>query len=123
VLWTLSQPYGAKDWWPNFQALGQKADTTEMIITTPPGFRAGGMGLLTGIDSSGSNWIHHWQHNYPCPPYLVGTAVSDYWVYDQKIAVNNGLDSIAVLNYVYAEDSVSWKIMLDGNLPPMLNLF
>lgn len=123
VLWTLSQPYGAKDWWPNFQVLGQKADTTEMIITTPPGYYAGGMGLLENIDSSGSNWIHHWQHNYPCPPYLVGTAVSDYWVYDQKIAVNNGLDSIAVLNYLYAEDSVSWKIMLEGNLPPMLQLF
>mgnify|MGYP001627199948 CR=1 FL=1 len=123
VLWTLSQPYGAKDWWPNFQVLGQKADTTEMIITTPPGYYAGGMGLLQNIDSSGSSWIHHWQHNYPCPPYLIGTAVSDYWVYDQKIAVNNGLDSIAVLNYLYAEDSVSWKIMLDGNLPPMLQLF
>lgn len=123
VLWTLSQPYGAKDWWPNFQVLGQKADTTEMIITTPPGYRAGGMGLLKEIDSSGNHWIHHWQHNYPCPPYLIGTAVSDYWVYDQKVGVNNGLDSIAVLNYVYAEDSVSWKIMLDGNLPPMLNLF
>lgn len=123
VLWTLSQPYGAKDWWPNFQVLGLKADTTEMIIATPPGNYAGGMGLLQNIDSSGTHWIHHWQHNYPCPPYLIGTAVSDYWVYNQKIAVNNGLDSIAVLNYVYAEDSVSWKIMLDGNLPPMLNLF
>ncbi len=105
ILWTLSEPYGAKDWWPNFQVLGQKADTTEMIITTPPAYYAGGMGLLTGIDSSGSDWTHHWQHNYPCPPYLVGTAVSNYWVYDQKIPVNNGLDSIAVLNYLYAEDS------------------
>jgi len=123
VLWTLSQPYGAKDWWPNFQVLGQKADTTEMIITTPPNYRAGGMGLLKSIDSSGSNWVHHWQHNYPCPPYLVGTAVSDYWVYDQHIAVNNGADSIRVVNYLYAEDSVSWKITLDSNLPPILNLF
>lgn len=123
VLWTLSQPYGAKDWWPNFQVLGQKADTTEMIITTPPGNYAGGMGLLQGIDSSGNNWVHHWQHNYPCPPYLIGTAVSDYWVYEQKIAVNNGTDSIAVLNYLYAEDSVGWKMRLNDHLPPMLNLF
>lgn len=123
VLWTLSQPYGAKDWWPNFQALGQKADTTEMVITTPPGYYAGGMGLLKNIDSSGSSWIHHWQHNYPCPPYLIGTAVSDYWVYEQKIAVNGGLDTISVLNYLYAEDSLGWKNRLDNDLPPMLNLF
>ena len=57
VLWTLSQPYGARDWWPNFQPLGYKADTTELHVTTPAGFYAGGPGLLQ-IDTVNGEWVH-----------------------------------------------------------------
>lgn len=121
VLWTLSQPYGARNWWPNFQTLGIKADTTELIVRTPPGYLAGGPGLLTSIDSSGSEWVHHWEHHYPCPPYLIGTAVADYWVYKQQIPING--DTIQVVNYLYAEDSVIWKERLNDFLPPVFQLF
>ncbi len=123
VLWTLSQPYGARDWWPSFQELGLKADTTELHITTPAGYYAGGPGILTGVDTIANGWVHHWQHNYPCPPYLVGTAVSNYWLYTQHIAVSNGADTIAVLNYLYSEDSAIWVPRLDAWLPPILDLF
>lgn len=122
VLWTLSQPYSARDWWPNFQPLGYKADTTELHVTTPPGFYAGGPGLLQ-IDTVNGEWVHHWRHYYPCPPYLLGTAVSDYAIYAQKVALTGTADSLLVLNYLYAEDTAVWRQRLDDWLPPMVNLF
>ena len=35
VLWTLSEPYGSKDWWPCKQDLNDKIDTVDIYITTP----------------------------------------------------------------------------------------
>lgn len=35
ILWTLSQPYGAKDWWPCKQDLNDKIDTIDIFIKAP----------------------------------------------------------------------------------------
>ena len=35
VLWTLSEPYGGRDWWPCKNGLNDKADSLEIAITTP----------------------------------------------------------------------------------------
>lgn len=35
VLWTLSEPYGAKGWWPCKQDLIDKIDSIDVYITTP----------------------------------------------------------------------------------------
>jgi aminopeptidase N len=35
ILWTLSEPYGAKDWWPCKQDLNDKIDSIDVYLTTP----------------------------------------------------------------------------------------
>ena len=35
VLWTLSEPYGGRDWWPCKNGLNDKADSLDISITTP----------------------------------------------------------------------------------------
>jgi aminopeptidase N len=100
VLWTLSQPYGCRDWWPAFQTLGIRADTTWLSVNIPIGYRVGGPGLLQRIDTLGSRVVYHWQHAYSMPPYLLGLAVSEYEVLEQHIPIAGSNDTVFVQDYV-----------------------
>ena len=123
VLWTLSQPYGCRDWWPAFQHLGVRADTTLLIVDIPIGYRAGGPGLLTRIDTIGQRVRYHWHHHYSMPPYLLGTAVSRYEVMEQMVPLSTTGDTVQVLNYVYTADTALAFPRLRDWLPDMLRLF
>lgn len=123
VLWTLSQPYGCRDWWPAFQSLGIKADSTHLSVDIPLGYRVGGPGLLAGIDTLGNRVTYHWQHHYALPPYLLGLAVSEYEVLEQWIPIAGSSDTIYVVNYVYTEDTAYAYPRLRELLPPMFQRF
>lgn len=102
AFWTLSEPYGARDWWPGKNDLTDKIDTTEIIVNTPQEFRAASNGILLTDTVIGDVRINHWKHNYPIVPYLVAVAVTNYAVYTDT-TYSNG-DFVPVLNYVYPED-------------------
>ncbi len=104
VMWTLSEPYGSKHWWPCKETLNDKADSIDMIITTPAKYRAASNGVLVSESEVGSQKRYHWHHGYPIPAYLVAFAVADYAVYSELI--DNPLGGqIEVLNYVFPCDS------------------
>lgn len=102
VMWTLSEPFGAKNWWPCKQTLDDKADSLHMIITCPAPYKAGSNGLLVNTVNNPDNTItYHWKHNYPIPAYLAAFSVADYSVYSDMVPVPGSNNSIPVLNYVY----------------------
>ncbi|MBA3647517.1 MAG: T9SS type A sorting domain-containing protein [Chitinophagales bacterium] len=109
-IWTLSEPYGAKDWWPCKQTLNDKIDSIDSFITIPVGNLAGTAGLLIKCDTEGSWVTMHWKHRYPIASYLIGISVTKYAAF--SVFVPDGSDSIPILNYVfpdqlqYAEESV-----------------
>ena len=102
TIWTLSEPYGASDWWPCKQTLDDKIDSLDVFVTTPIGFSSGGPGLLIDTLSDGVNTTFHWKTNYPIANYLIGVAVSNYKCF-QLYAPNNG-DSVLLYNMVYPEN-------------------
>ena len=79
VTWTLSEPFGAKDWFPAKQVLTDKIDSVDMNITTPANCLAGSNGKLLGISvlPDGSK-CHHWKSRYPIDFYLISFTVSNY---------------------------------------------
>lgn len=100
VMWTLSEPYGAKNWWPCKESLTDKADSVDIIVTCPVPYRVGANGLMIDSTTNGNITTYRWKHKYPIPAYLVAFAVADYTSYIDKVAVAPG-DTIQVLNYVY----------------------
>jgi aminopeptidase N len=46
VMWTLSEPYGGRDWWPCKNGLNDKADSLDIRITTPDNYTSTSNGLL-----------------------------------------------------------------------------
>ena len=100
VLWTLSEPYGARDWWPTKQSLNDKIDSIDMYVTTPAGNKVGSNGLLINTTLNNNLVTYYWKHTYPEPAYLVAIAVADYAEYIDWVPLKTG-DSLMVLEYVY----------------------
>ena len=76
VIWTLSEPYGSRDWWPCKNGLDDKADSIDVIITHPSQYKAASNGLLQSETLSGFNKITHWKHRYPIASSLICSAVT-----------------------------------------------
>jgi aminopeptidase N len=104
AIWTLSEPYGARDWWPCKQDLNDKVDSIDVIVRTPLLYRVASNGLLVSEIQDGEDKIFHWRHRYPIPAYLIAISVTRYAVYSDFVPVP-GAAPIEVLNYVFPQDS------------------
>lgn len=122
IIWTLSEPYGALNWWPCGQNLVDKIDSLDLWITVPEGNRVAGNGLLvseTPID--GNKTLFHWKHRYPIATYLVAFAVTNYRVHEFTIPLENG--PLPIINYLYPEDFDRHSKRIEESLPAMMQLF
>ncbi|MEN8186812.1 MAG: M1 family aminopeptidase [Bacteroidota bacterium] len=118
VLWTLSEPYGAKGWWPCKQDLVDKIDSIDVFITHPKAYKAASNGVLKSEIIDGDDKITHWKHRFPIPAYLIAIAVTNYEVYIDH--VENG--DFDVINYVYPEH-LSWAKQETAVTPRIMDLF
>jgi len=105
IIWTLSEPYGAKDWWVCKQSLSDKIDSIDIFVTVPNGNRVASNGLLVNEITQNNKTTFHWKHRYLIETYLVAIAVTNYVEYSDYYDLQNG-DSLLLLHYVYPEDSV-----------------
>jgi aminopeptidase N len=89
ILWTLSEPYGSRDWWPCRNGLDDKADSIDVIITNPVQYTAASNGLRQSEIINGNNKITHWKHRYPIATYLICMAVTNYAEFDDSVQIGN----------------------------------
>ncbi len=102
VMWTLSEPLNAKQWWPCKQTLDDKADSCHVFITVPNNLMAGSNGLLTAIvDLPGDKKRFEWKSNYPISYYLISMAVAEYQEYNNYAHPEGITDSILIQNFIY----------------------
>lgn len=85
VIWTLSEPYGARDWWPCLQQLSDKIDSLDVYITTPEMYTAVSNGILQSTQNVSGQKTFHWRHRYPIVTYLVCVAVTNYTTYSNFV--------------------------------------
>ena len=99
-IWSLSEPYGARDWWPCKDNTIDKADSVDVWITCASGFKAGSNGRLTGVrDNGDGTQTYQWAERYPIAAYLVSLAVTNYEEFTDWFHYSP-TDSMPVLNYV-----------------------
>lgn len=99
-VYTLSEPYGAREWWPCVDHPTDKADSVDIRMTVPAGYLAVTNGVLRASTTNGDGSVTvHWAHRYPIATYLVAinvapfTTFSDWYRYSPT-------DSLEVVNYV-----------------------
>lgn len=121
VLWTLSEPYGAKEWWPCKQSLNDKIDSIDVIVHTPAAYRVASNGVLVDETTTDGMARFHWQHRYPIAAYLIAIGVTDYVVFSDFATLSDG-QPLEILNYVYPESQVSAQTQLVGTIE-LMNLY
>ena len=102
IIWTLSEPYGAKDWWPCKQDLVDKIDSIDVFVETNSDYRVASNGVLESEIVDGDNTIYYWKHRYAIPAYLIAIAVTNYDYYSDWVTMPND-DQLEILNYVFPE--------------------
>lgn len=109
ILFTLSEPYGASDWFPAKNSLNDKIDSIDIFVKVPAGNHVGTSGVLMDeipVDG-GQNILVHWRHRYPIATYLIGLAVTNYAIVHQNALLSSGT-TVPVLQYIYPEDSAAY---------------
>jgi len=115
VLWTLSEPYGARDWWPCRNGLDDKADSIDIYITHPHAYTASANGLLVSSVTENDNVTSYFKHRYPIATYLVGIAVTNYSQFSKDLTLQTGI--LPVTTTVYPEALDYFK----NNIQPVYN--
>lgn len=117
IIWTLSEPFGARDWWPCKQDLTDKADSIDVYITAPSQFTSVSNGLQQSQVITGTKKTTHFRHNYPIPAYLVAIAVANYQVYTQQ--AGTAPNQFPIINYIYPENYTNAVNQVAQTLPIM----
>ncbi len=120
IIFTLSEPFGASDWWPCKQDLTDKVDSIDIYITAPLQFTSVANGLEMGQTINGNSKTTHFKHNYPIPAYLVAIAVTDYIILEEE--AGTAPNTFPIINYIYPE-SVSFVESQLQVTVPIMNLF
>jgi len=121
TLFTLSEPFGARDWWPCKQDLNDKVNSIDVYITAPSQYVSVSNGLEVGQTINGGNKTTHFHHGYPIPAYLIAVAVTDYVVYNQTGGTPP--NTYPIVNYIYPENYTPEVQTQLNQTPLILNLY
>ncbi|UGS23512.1 M1 family aminopeptidase [Flavobacterium channae] len=124
VIYTLSEPFGARDWWPCKQDLTDKINSFDIYITCPDTYIGVSNGLLQSSTTTGGNTTRHYKHNYPIPAYLISLNVTNYTTYN----IQAGLGTVEspffpINNYLYPENNTSSVQAQIDQTVPIMNVF
>ncbi|MDK2771505.1 MAG: T9SS type A sorting domain-containing protein [Flavobacterium sp.] len=120
VIYTLSEPFGARDWWPCKQDLNDKVDSIDVYITAPNIYVSVSNGLeQSAIDNGNGTKTTHFHHGHPIPAYLIAIAVTNYQIYTQTAGVST---TFPIVNYFYPESFASSQAGC-ALTPSIINLY
>ncbi len=121
-IWTLSEPYGASDWWPCKDTPADKTDSADIWITCRNDLIAVSNGTLVDeVDNRDGTKTYKWKNRYPVANYLISLAISNYEVQKDYFRYSE-TDSMLVIHYIYPENINELKPQLNKTIP-MLSLF
>ncbi len=119
---TLSESFGAPDWWPCKDDLLDKIDSSEVSINLPSYFASVSNGNLKSVDTnSNGTRTYVWKNSYPIAHYLISIACSNYVNYDSEFLYNG--KKIPILNYLYPESATTAVKKLLDETPKMMKFF
>ena len=80
LIWSLSEPFGARSWWPCKDAPEDKADSVDIRVTVPSGLITASNGTRIEATDNGTVAVSRWRERYPIATYLVSLASYPYTV-------------------------------------------
>jgi aminopeptidase N len=122
VIWSLSEPYGSSDWFPNKNAPSDKADSSDVRITCAQNLTGVSNGkLVSEIVNNDNTKTYVWKSTYPIASYLISIAVTNYSLYKNYYRYSQS-DSMDVTHYIYPTQLNQLKPNLDLT-PRMIEIY
>ena len=99
-IYTLSESYEDKDWWPCKADMQDKADSLDINVTVPNTYWVAANGKLMDSAINGANRTFKYKHRYPIATYLVGLGIAKYNRHHRGV-VNISGKNVPVVYYTY----------------------
>lgn len=113
VIWSLSEPYGARDWWPGKDTPADKVDSSDVWLTADKKFVSVSNGILVEEKENGDGTkTYKWKNSYPIANYLISVAITDYSIYTRYCEYEPG-KFLLLKHYIYPENLATVKSNLD----------
>lgn len=113
VLYTSSQPYNARKWWPCKDIPGDKF-TADIFITCPdtiyngyPLYAVSNGKLISLVNSGDGTQTFHWESTYPIASQYVSLACTNYRPAEGVYTALDSVTTMSVAHYVYPESYAS----------------
>ncbi|WP_313092261.1 M1 family aminopeptidase [Chryseobacterium flavum] len=101
IVSTLSEPYGAQDWFPTKQSLNDKIERFDFKINTPNSpvnYNVAANGkLMSETNLPNGRKLTFWRTMYPTPAYLIALGITNYIKLNDTI----GNPPFPFVNYIY----------------------
>ncbi|MFH1194944.1 MAG: M1 family aminopeptidase [bacterium] len=121
LIWTLSEPYGARYWWPCKDTPGDKADSSDVWVTCDDYFTVVSNGILEEDKDNGDGTrTVKWRNRYPIAHYLISLAMTNYLRIDDAFNFTKG--SMPVTHFIYPENEPFLTALLPQTIT-MLEVF
>ncbi|WP_310396037.1 M1 family aminopeptidase [Hymenobacter sp.] len=112
--WSLSEPFSAHEWFPCKQVLTDKADSSDVWVTTTLPNKVGSNGVLERtVLLPGNKARYEWKSRHPIDYYLISVAVAPYVEY-VNYANPAGGPRVPIVNYVYNQAALDfYRVEID----------
>lgn len=111
-IYTLSESYEDKDWWPCKADMQDKIDSMDINVTVPNNYWVATAGKLIDSTINGANRTFKFKHRYPIASYLVALGVARYTAYHRG-TVNISGKQVPVVYYTYSTPSAATLNTMD----------
>jgi aminopeptidase N len=103
-IYTLSESYEDKDWWPCKADMQDKVESMDITVSTPSAFKVATQGKLFKTIVSGSSTKYTYRHQYPVASYLVSICVAKFTEFN-RTPVIIGATSVPVIYQLFNRGS------------------
>lgn len=94
-IWSLSEPFGSREWWPCKDIPSDKADSVDIKITVPKELVVASNGRQKSVTETEFTRTFWWHESYPIATYLVSVAIHPYQTYQDWYVTTSG-DSMPI---------------------------
>ncbi len=111
-VYTLSESYEDRDWWPCKHDMTDKIDSMDIIVSVPSTFWVASNGKMIDSATSGTSKIFKFKHRYPIASYLVSLGVAKYKRYHRGTVNISGTNVPVVYNLFPGKSTNSYNNIL-----------
>jgi len=126
AIWTNSQPYDARDWWPSIDFPRDKADSVDIRVTVADYMIVASNGrLVSNLPNGNGTKSWHWHVGHPIASYLVSLSIYEFYEWGDIYVDANG-DTLPIQFYTYSHPDNPDPSYMTTNyrmLPDMITLY